>query len=45
VENGIEITPGKSKAISLTRTRVEYALNCSVLDQVIRKRAVVNTGG
>ena len=34
----------ESKAVSFTTARVEDALNYSVLDQVIRKRAVVISG-
>jgi len=42
VESGMEINPGRSKAVSFTRARVEDALNYSVLGQVFRKRADVN---
>jgi hypothetical protein len=35
VENGMKINPGKSKAVSFTRTRVKNPLSYSLLDQVI----------
>ena len=35
VENRTKMNPGKSKAISFTRTRVRDPLNYSLLDQVI----------
>jgi len=35
VENGMEVNPGKSKAVSFTRARLEDLLSYSLLDQVI----------
>ena len=35
VENGMKINPGKSKAVSFTRARLEDLLSYSLLDQVI----------
>jgi hypothetical protein len=35
VENGIEINPGKSKAIRVTRGRVKIPLGYSLGDQII----------
>jgi hypothetical protein len=35
VENGMEINPGKSKAVSFTIARLDVPLTYSLLDQVI----------